>query len=357
MRTSSPPTLLALASLAVLAGCTGVPDGAQRSSSRNTKTGAKSDTSSGSTAASCTEVDKPVTIRSTSDFDRLPTGCWDLYATLRIEGAAVTSVAKLGQLRSVNDLEVVDTGLQSFDWSRAVEVWGALVVTGNSKLTSLDKLAVYDAEDLETAFTIRNNAALASLGGASYVKSLDGELRITDNPKLGAVALDELVEARSVVVSSTGITRLSLGSLSSVGRVEISGNQQLTSLLGTAGTRLGGDLILRGNRALPGLGSWSPARIEGSLTIDDNDALTSLAGLSRLRSVTGAVAITGNAVVADIDAVSHLQSIGAAVEVTGNASLDNCRVLEIDHCVPSGVVTAYSNKPNTGGSCGRCWCE
>ncbi len=348
--TLSLTTLLALAASA----CVGEVGGGDAGRTRKPKTTDEQSTSSGE----CQKLETPVTIRAAADLEKLPTGCWDLFATLRIEGAAITSVARLGKLAAVNDLEIVDTGLTLLDTEQPFEVWGAITITGNSKLQSLDKLRIQDADDLTTAYTIRNNAALASLNGLGYAKTIDGDLRISDNPRISVIRFDELTSAGSVTIAGNGATTLDLGSLQQVGRVEISNNAQLTSIVGTAAASIRGDLVVRGNRALAQLGSWTGlTRVEGSLTIDDNDGLADLGGLAGMQYVASSVAITNNAAISNIAAVSRLQGIGSSVLVTGNPSLDNCRALEIDHCVSSGTVTFNNNKPGTGGNCPDCWCE
>ncbi|HWU85819.1 MAG TPA: hypothetical protein VN253_00985, partial [Kofleriaceae bacterium] len=306
----------------------------------------------------CKQVNTPVTLRAAADFDKLPTTCWDLYATLRVEGAAVTSLAKLGKLASVNDLEIVDTGLTTLDLAQPIDVWGSITVSGNSKLTSLDKLQLKDADDLTTAYSIRNNAVLTGLAGVAYAKTVEGELRISDNPRLGTIDFGELTAAGSVAIINNAGTSLDLGSLQQVGRIEISNNAQLAAITGPAAATIKGDLVIRGNRALTQLGSWGAlTQLQGSLTIDDNDALASLGGLAGMQYVTSSVTITGNAVINDIAAVSHLRGIGTTVLVTGNSSLSNCRALEIYYCVPSGSVTFNTNQPNTGNNCPRFWCQ
>jgi hypothetical protein len=354
MRTQAHALTTTLTTLLALAGsaCVGDVGGGEASRSR------KPNTTDEQGSGDCQKLETPVTIRANTDFDKLPTTCWDLFATLRIEGAAIVSIQRLGKLAAVNDLEIVDTGLTTLDLEQPFEVWGAVTVSGNSKLTSLDKLRLQDADDLTTAYTIRNNAALAGLGGLGYAKTVEGDLRITDNARLSAITFDELTAAGSVTIAGNGATSLDLGSLQQVGRVEISNNAQLTSIIGTAAASIKGDLVLRGNRALAQLGSWTGlGRVEGSLTIDDNDGLASLGGLAGMQYVASSVAITNNALLSNIDAVSHLQGIGLSVLVTGNPSLSNCRALEIDHCVSSGTVTFNNNQPNTGGNCGQCWCE
>lgn len=349
-------TALSLTTLIALAGsaCVGEVGGGDAGRTRKPKTTGEQPSTSGD----CEKVEAPVTIRASADFDKLPTTCWDLYATLRLEGPAIVSMHRLGKLTAVNDLEIVDTGLTTLNVEQPFEVWGSITISGNPKLTSLDKLQLQDAEDLTTAYTIRNNAALTSLAGLGYAKAVEGELRITDNARLAAIAFDELTSAGAVTIAGNGATSLDLGSLQQVSRLEISNNAQLTTIVGAAATAIGGDLVVRGNRALAQLGSWSSlTRVEGSLTIDDNDGLANLGGLAGMQYVTGSVAVTNNAALADIAAVSHLKGIGLSVSVTGNTSLSNCRALEIDHCVPSGAVSFSNNKPNTGGNCPDCWCE
>lgn len=344
---------LSLTTLATLtAGCVGDTGGdAARSRKPKTDGGETPD-------GACKEVTTPVTIRAAADFDKLPTTCWDLFAKLRIEGAAVTSIAKLGKLKSVDSLEIVDTGLIGIDTTEEIAVWGAITVSGNSKLTGLGRLHIEDATELSTAYVIRNNAALTSLGGLGYAKTVDGELRIADNARLSAIDFGELTTAASITITNNAATMLDLGSLQTVGRIEIANNAQLTSITGSAAASIKGDLVIRGNSKLASLGSWGGlTRLEGNLTIDDNDALTSIGGLAGMQYVTSAVTVTNNALIDNIDAVNHLRGIGTSVTVTGNANLSNCEALEIDHCVQSGTVTFNNNKPNTGNNCPRCWCE
>ena len=303
----------------------------------------------------CEQVNTPVTLRTASDLDKLPAGCWDLFAKLRIEGPAITSLAKLGELVAVNELEIVDTGLTTLDVGAAFDVYGAVLISGNTKLTSIERLQPLNADELTTSYTIRNNAALTSLGRLAYLSGVEGELRIADNAKLASISFDELTQAGSIAITNNGATSIDLGSLQQVGRLEISNNAALTTITGAAASTLQGDLIIRGNRALTSIGSWSISTLAGNLTLDDNDALRNLGGLSSLRTVTGSVAVTNHALLDNIDAVSRLQRIGSAL-LTGNANLSNCRALEVDHCVQHGGVTFNNNKPNTG-NCTRCWCE
>lgn len=304
------------------------------------------------------ELSTPITIRSDADFATLPEGCWDLFAKLRIEGPSITSLAKLGQLKGVNDLEIVDTGLKTIDTKLPLAVWGAVTITGNKQLTSLANMPVDNADNLTTSYTIRGNPLLASLDGVKYVKAVEGELRITDNPALADITLDELTTATAVTIANTGATRIDLGSLQTIGRLEIAGNTKLTTLDGIAASRIQGDFVLRGNTVLASLGSVaSIQRVEGAVTITANNALKNLDAFSGLQFITSSLAIENNAVLETLGRLSRLTGIGTTVSITGNAALPYCAGHEIDHCVNSGTVTVANNKPNTQDAPCACWCQ
>lgn len=356
-------TLTMLASLTGTAGCLAEVGGGECTSER-----CKDDPKTKPTSVTCTDANTEekttnLVLRTAADFATLPTGCWSLNANLRIEGAAITSLAKLGDLTEVNDLELVDTGLTTVDAKQQLKVYGSLLVSGNTKLASLANLAVkkWDGPTqggtFSVAYTVRNNALLANLDGLKYIAKVDGDLRISDNPKLGALELGELTTiGGGLYVTSTGAPSLAISQLASVGRVEISTNPQLASIHGFAATAIRGDLVLRGNPALTSVGAMSSlTTISGNLTIDDNDALVDLASLTgTMQRITGTVVVSGNAQLTALGQLGHLTGgIGATVEVTNNPKLPSCRAVEIDHCVQSGTVTIQGNLPGT--NC-NCWC-
>lgn len=309
-----------------------------------------------------TELGTNVVIRTLADFDRLPKGCWALNANLRIEGQAITSLAKLGDLVEVNDLELVDTGLTTIDARIPFDVFGSLLVSGNTKLTSLSNLAVKKWEGTTTggaftvSYTVRNNPVLAGVDALKYIKVVDADLRFTDNPKLAAVSLDELTTVTgAVVVANTGATTVGFPQLARVGRVEITANPALTTVRGFGATSIGGDFILRGNPQLAQLGTMSSlTSISGSLVVDDNDALADLSGLTgTMQRVSGAVTITGNANLTGLGSLSHASSLGAGT-ITNNPKLGSCKAVEVDHCVPNSTVSISGNAGSTT-NC-NCWC-
>lgn len=305
------------------------------------------------------EVTASITIRSDADFAQVPTECWDLFGKLRIEGAGIGSLAKLGQLKGVNDLEIVDTNLKTIDTKLPLAVYGAITITGNKQLTSLANMPVDNADNLTTAYTVRNNPLLTSLDGLKYVKAVEGELRITDNAALTDIALDELTTVSgAITIANTGATRIDLGSLQTVARLEISGNPKLTAFDGLAASAIKGDFVLRGNPALANLGVMSSVtRVEGAMTIDGNNALKNLDAFSSLQYITSSLSVTNNAGLETLGKLNRLSGIGTTVTITGNAALPYCSGHEIDHCVTSGAVTVTNNKANTQSAQCTCWCS
>jgi hypothetical protein len=316
------------------------------------------------TAVTCEnpkELTTELTLRTAADFDSLPKTCWTLNAKLRVEGQAITSLQKLGDLIEVNDLELVDTALTQLDTKKQIKVYGSLLVSGNTKLTTLNNIAVKKWEGqtqggaFVVTYNVRNNAQLASLDGLRYITTVDNDLRITDNAKLTSVELTELGRVGgALVISSTGATQVNLSALTQVGRVEIATNPALTSVRGFGAATIGGDFILRGNPQLASLGTMSSlTTILGSLTIDDNDALTDITGLTEtMQRVAGTLTISGNANLTTLGSLSHAQQINSA-SITNNPKLGYCRAVEVDHCVPNSTVTITGNL--TQNNC-ACWC-
>lgn len=347
-----PPSKLSLAALLFATACMGQvgnDDGGSRP---------KQDSETPAGCESPTEVVEPITIRSDADFAQLPKSCWDLFEKLRIEGPGITSLAKLGALKGVNDLEIVDTGLTSIDTKLPLAVYGAVTITGNKQLASLANMPVDNADNLTATYTVRNNPLLASLDGLKYIKTVEGELRISDNAALADITLDELTAVTgALTIANTGATRIDLGSLQSVGRLEIAGNPKLAAFDGLAASAIKGDFVLRANPALASLGVMSSVtRVEGAVMIEGNNALKNLDAFTSLQYIASSLTVTNNTGLETLGRFNRLSGIGATVAITGNTSLPHCAGHEIDHCVNSGAVTVTNNKANTQNATCPCWC-
>lgn len=360
MRTTAPKlsTLSATLLATVLAaGCVGNVGGGDAARGR----GQGSNVENAAGDGDCAEPQKlttAVTIRSQADFDKLPKACWDLWAKLRIEGPAVTSLAPLGKLVAVDSIELVDTNLATIDTVQPLEVYGSITVTGNTKLTTLQGLVAESWEDVVPAtVAVRNNPLLADLAGLRYLRDVAGPVAITDNAALTTVALAELATATDITIANNAkLNMINLNALTSARRLEVATNALLSTLSASAATDLT-DLALRANPALATVSlATGLTALKGSLTIDDNDALATVGSLTTLQTVAAAVTVTNNALLADITPLNHLRGIGGLATITGNPALSNCQAIQVSHCVPNAQVTFSNNKTNTGNDCATCWC-
>ncbi|MFN0253399.1 MAG: hypothetical protein ACKV2T_41395 [Kofleriaceae bacterium] len=356
--------LLALTGVTTI-GCVSTVGGDECTSERC----ADDDEGSGSaTARDCDGEDvevlkKDLVIESDSSFSKLPKGCWGLDGTLRIQGSAVTSLAKLGDLVDVNNLEIASSELTTFDTLQRVNVYGRVRVTGNAKLTSLDNLTAVKwtgnplSGDTTRTFTIVDNAELTNVNGLKYLQSTEGDLQIERNPKLAAIDLLELHTINgSLFIKENGATSVKLSMLKNVTNIEVTSNPQLATFSGLAAANILGNITFRGNAKLLSIGSMSSLNlIGGNLIIDDNDQLSDLIGLtSSLQRIAGQVSVSNNQVLNNLGQLSRLSlGIGLTVTVTNNPVLGYCKAFEIDRCVNSGTVTNTGNGPQQ--SC-TTWC-
>lgn len=218
------------------------------------KPGRGSGAGSDQTGGPCTRIEHDVTIRSAADMAALPrTGCYDIHGKLTVQGQAITSLAGLDDLDSVDDLDLDHTAIAAIDTRRPVGIHGKLTVTGNTRLVSLAQLSF---ETASTGILIDGNPALTSLDplDAPRLEEVDGDLAVRNNPVLA-----------------------SLGTMSALYRVT-------------------GSVTIDGNPALANLAAFTTSLefIDQSLTINDNLALVDLGALKHV-ALVGAITITGNA--------------------------------------------------------------
>ena len=208
-------TLAALTSLsASLAACLGeVPT--SRKAARKT-----------ASTTACTRLDKDLTIRAAADLAALPkTGCYDVYGKLSLQGSQVTSLAMLGGINSVDELELDHTALTTVDAKQAIGLYGKLTVTGNAKLTSLTNLTF---EAASTGILIDANPALATVDALGLdqpkLTEVRGDLVITGNAALATLPLRNLTKVTgALTVHNNGaLTSIDLTKLAAAGLPVIS---------------------------------------------------------------------------------------------------------------------------------------
>src|SRR4051812_3579371 len=127
-----------------------------------------------------------LTVSGSSNFNNLPTTCWKLNGKLTITGPAVNSVAKLGDLREVNDLEIGDSALSKFDSKSAIEVAGDVYIHDNG---SLSDIANIHAKSTLRSLVVQTNPSLTSLGGIASATIVSGTTTISSNNKLVTIDL------------------------------------------------------------------------------------------------------------------------------------------------------------------------
>ena len=283
----------------------------------------------------CTDMEEltmDLPIAGTSGFTNLPTTCWRLKGKLTISGPAVTSVAKLGDLREVEYLELNNTDLTSFDSLANVDVTREIWIRYNDKLTGIGKLAVRGEA---TSITIENNPLLENAGGLGEATRVTGLTKIVNNPKLAAVNLGAAtrLEGGLEVRENAALKSLDLRALQSVGSVTIANNGELNQI--TTSSSLG--------------------FVQGSLYIENNDKLTTLGQLGTGVQISTNLVVSGNAALSDLGDLQHANRIFGQVTLTSNASLDTTAAHAIGCCVNTGGFSAGNNKNNSCG--GNHWCQ
>lgn len=307
--------------------------------SRGNDNGPDAGVDGGGANATCDQLETKtmdLTISGMTGFSNLPTTCWKLDGKLTLTGAAVTSLAKLGDLREARDLVVDDTDLTKIDTKSIIEVSGDLTIRNNDKLTDLTNLAVKTPAN---SILVEYNAELTNLGGLAKADVVSGGTTIRNNAKLTTIDLGRAtrLEGGLLIQDNAALTKVDLHSLDSVR-----------------------DFTVRNNALLTDLSTLGALHyVHGTFTLDNNDSLVNL-GSSMMSGATIVdlnVVISGNAKLTDVGGISHMQYIGGTVSATGNTALPFCEVREIDCCVDSGQVLASGNQTTSCGTTGYSWCN
>jgi hypothetical protein len=298
----------------------------------------------GSASTACDNYEQrtlDLTISGDSGFTGLPTKCWKLSGKLTLSGPAVTSLAKLGDLREVTDLVIDGTGLTKLDTKSAIQVSGDIAIKNNNSLTEIANITV---APIVMSITVEYNAALTGLGGLAKTAIVTGATTIRNNGKLATIELGS-------------VTRLE-------GGATISDNAELKSLNLKALQSIG-NFVIRNNAALTTLGSMSALEfIHGALTIDNNDALvtldnTMMSGTTmadRKVWVDTTVTVTNNGALTEIGAIAHFKYVVGTVTISNNSNLTFCEVREVDCCSDTDAVLQSGNKTSSCGTSGYSWC-
>jgi hypothetical protein len=294
------------------------------------------------TCDSPTNKTMDVTISNGTDMKSIPAGCWNLMGTLTVNGSA-TSLAKLGDLRSVKNLVINGSQMTSIDTVSMLQVNGSLDIEGNAKLTSLSNIQLpQDASCLTyvDSVTIKANPALTDLGGAANMMCVSGAVVISNNVELANIKLDQAqrLEGGLEISYNDKLTGISLGNVQSITHdVIISNNNLLTSFTSLAKLKF----------------------MHGSVFIDSNPVLVTLPTemVSPGPVVEVNLTVTNNAKLTELGAFTKLLGVNGLINITNNTTLDYCQALEVGCCVGHNGTASIStgNKNHTCATQPSCW--
>ncbi|HEY4242867.1 MAG TPA: hypothetical protein VGM88_23790 [Kofleriaceae bacterium] len=398
------PTQLALILAPALAGaCMGTQGGGR---------GDDTTTQDTTPCATVQEMDGDIVIRNDSQVVPAYNGCYDLMGTLRVQGP-VTSLAGLGRIQSVTDLEILGTQLGAIDTPDPITIYdGGLDLEENPALSDLSNLQfdnlshvtitnndglldlgdidlsldkVYgdtgDAGERDGSVTISNNANLTSIK-LTRLKEIDGAITIDSNPKLTLVDFSGLTQFGTSVALplpwSEDITITNNPKLTTIkgfsqltglpGALVIDNNATLASVAGfDAVTTINGNLELKDDPLLADFMTSGMLGLVGkSVTIDNTGFVTITAFSTELDVIPLNLAITNNTKLTGVGRLAHLRdagngylrngSINQALTITGNSELPYCAAREVQKCTTIlGSVSISSNRENSG-NC-TSWCQ
>jgi hypothetical protein len=284
-----------------------------------------------------------VTLSDASTMKSIPTGCWTLKGTLTVSGSA-TSLAKLGDLRTVDDLIINNGALTTIDTMMPLAVTHSLDVEGNANLTSLANVTLpNDASCLSyiDSITVKANPKLTDLGGVANMMCVSAAVIISNNVNLTTVKLDQAQRLE--------------------GGLEVSYNDRMTTLTLGNVQSITHDMIIQNNKALTAFTTLAKLHfMHGSIFIDSNPLLTNLPTemvSSPSPTVEVNLTITNNATLTQLGAFTKLFGVNGIINITNNAQLDYCQAQEIGCCVGHNGIAAISagNKSHTCTQHPSCW--
>jgi hypothetical protein len=275
-----------------------------------------------------------LTITGSSGFDGLPEGCWELTGKLTLRGPAVTSLDKLGDLRSVAGLELDSTALTRIDTPSAIDVTGDVMIHHNNQLADLGNIQPHG--ELAT-LDVEYNAALTTLGGLSEVTRVTGTTTISDNVKLVTLDLSRAtrLEGGLDIEDDNALTTVKLDQLTSVGNLTLRHNGALSSITSLAALQY----------------------VHGTLTVDDNDNLGGLDSMSgTMTSIDGSIIVSGNANLSSLGQLTHVGVVGGSVSITSNGNLDYCQPQPFSCCMQiAGTLQISGNRTTSCQTHSWCW--
>lgn len=255
-----------------------------------------------------------------------------------------------------------------FGLDRLAEV-ESLVVESNPQLFSLSGL--FSLFGVNGDLRIRSNVSLPTLSDLLPLGFIGGTLEISDNDSLfDLFSIESITSVGSVSItendnlttleglgSITGLAQLelrnnaslsdifALSSLREATGIRIEGNPSLTTLTGLFRVEGigGGGLQIIGNANLPSLeGLGNITQVDGEIRIEGNEALTALADLDDVENVGSHIIVTENPLLTDVSPLGSVDSIGGWLVIDRNAALTSVQLNDLRSI---GAVLSVSLNP------------
>jgi hypothetical protein len=277
--------------------------------------------------------------------------CEEIEGFLDIQGATVTDISGLSNLRKVHgNLFIRDCpqllsldGLQNLD-----SVGRGFSLLNCINLNSIDSL--YNLKHIHEDFYLQNCKALTDLSGLESLTFVGNELFIGDNDLLENIqALAGLqtvqtniwIEDNPVLQTLQGLENLSTFG----GFFRLLYNQGLQSLCDWSNLSAIQEFVtVIGNNSLINFqGFESITSIGGGIRIENNASLQNLNGLNNLSSIDGDLSIRESNALTDLSALSNLTAINGRLNFEINELLFTLSGLDqIDHTTISELTIVSS---------------
>lgn len=261
----------------------------------------------------------PITITTREELARLE-GCRRVEGDLTVTGLRSRDLSPLSALSLVS-------GTLTLSMSGTLSGLENLRRVGHLSLADLDVPTLEPLTNLtfltghgDGQLTILQSPSLRNLAGLGSLRTLGG-IEISGNARLETLAgLRVPSHLESILVASNPNLKdlVGLSSLSSFDRLDLRDNDSLRQLQGLEGVSSAASLHLSNSPALQDASALSQLRTLGSLFIDDV-GLTNLDGFVTLRSVRDVV-LQDNRNLTQVDALARLEQLDDLV-VTGNSGL------------------------------------
>ncbi|MGE5181910.1 MAG: hypothetical protein ACM31C_07600, partial [Acidobacteriota bacterium] len=156
-------------------------------------------------------------------------GSWKLAGKLTMTGRGVSSMAKLGDLCSVGDLELANTNLEKIDTTGPIEVVGDVSVHDNDQLADLTNIE--PGADRIGSLVIEHNSALVRFDSFGSLRYVTNATAIRYNAALSSIDLHDVqrLEGGLDVSYDAALASLQLTSLQSVGDLTLSHDTKLAT--------------------------------------------------------------------------------------------------------------------------------